>query len=200
MFQLYQVIYYLRVATFTASDVLILPTIVGIFPGRGSVIWRDWYTHDVVNSSPGESTTLQAPLGHINVHIRDSSAILMHAKPAYTIEETRQGPFSLLVSQSSRGEAFGTAYLDDGISNPPGPSRIVTFSATNQQVKINSSGSFIVAQKLQQVTILGVKNQPKTLLINGEKSGTLSYFPQQQKVVVSGLNIDLNKPTTVSWK
>ncbi|KAF9043212.1 glycosyl hydrolases family 31-domain-containing protein [Panaeolus papilionaceus] len=189
------------------SDILVTPvlapnvsTVSGIFPGRGSVIWRDWYTHDVVNSSPGESTTLQAPLGHINVHIRDSSAILMHAKPAYTIEETRQGPFSLLVSQSSRGEAFGTAYLDDGISNPPGPSRIVTFSATNQQVKINSSGSYIIAQKLQQVTILGVKNQPKTLLINGEKSGTLSYFPQQQKVVVSGLNIDLNKPTTVSWK
>ncbi|PPQ71212.1 hypothetical protein CVT24_009993 [Panaeolus cyanescens] len=189
------------------SDILVTPvlapnvtTVSGVFPGRGSVIWRDWYTHDVVKFSPGQATTLEAPLGHINVHIRDSSAILMHAAPAYTIEETRQGPFSLLVSQSSSGHAFGTAYLDDGISNPPGPNRVVTFSVKNQQLRISSSGQFNVAQKLKEVTILGVETKPKTLLINGNKSGTLSYFPQQQKVVVSALSIDLNKPSTVSWK
>src|ERR1700733_4006377 len=82
---------------------------IGIFPGRGNVVWRDWYTHDIVEYTSGVAMTLTAPLGHINVHVRDGSAILLHAVPAYTIEETQQGPFSLLVSLSADSQAFGTA-------------------------------------------------------------------------------------------
>ncbi len=109
-------------------DFLLIKYYLGIFPGRGQVIWRDWYTQERVNASIGTNTTLDAPLGHINVHIRDGAALLLHSSPAYTVEETRQGPFSLLVSLSSAGEAFGTAFLDDGVSFPPGPSTTVTFN------------------------------------------------------------------------
>ena len=171
----------------------------GIFPGRGSVIWRDWYTHDVVNATPGANTTLPAPLGHINVHLRDGSAILLHAQPAYTVEETRQGPFSLLVSQSSDGKAFGTAFIDDGISNPPGPSKTLSFVGSTGQLQIRAKGTFVIKQILQDITILGV-NRLTTVTLHGETVKKWAYFEAQRKLVISEVNWDLNKPVSLSWK
>ena len=172
----------------------------GIFPGRGSVVWRDWYSHDVVNATAGAPTTLAAPLGHINVHIRDGSAILLHSAPAYTIEETRQGPYSLLVSQTTQGVAHGTAYVDDGISSPPGPSRTLSFAATKNQVSITGAGGFHIASKLQDVTVLGVGAKPATVLLNGQRVGNWTYTVQQHKLVAHTVGADLNQPLTLQWK
>jgi hypothetical protein len=112
-------------------DVLVTPvllpntsTVAGVFPGRGRSVWRDWYTHEVVDAAPGANVTLAAPLGHINVHVRDGAAILLHAAPAYTVAETRRGPFELLVTQAADGVAMGEAYVDDGESVPPTPSKV----------------------------------------------------------------------------
>ena len=107
-----------------------------------------------MDSSDG-TATFSAPLGHINVHVRDGSAILLHAEPGYTTTETRAGPYSLLVSQASDGYAFGTAYIDDGISIPPTPNTTVEFHAKKGSLSITSSGSFKVDQSLESVTILG---------------------------------------------
>jgi alpha-glucosidase len=171
----------------------------GIFPGRGKTVWRDWYTHDVVNATVGGNTTLAAPLGHINVHIRDGAALLLHETPAYTIEETRQGAFALLVTQSVDGHAFGSTYLDDGVSDPPGPSTTVTVSASKGSVKISSAGKFHVAQKLTQVTVLGVAKKPTSVSVGG-KAVKFTYASAQQKVVLTGLSVDLNKGATIEWK
>lgn len=172
---------------------------LGLFPGRGSVVWRDWYTHDVVKSTPGTLTTLSAPLGHINVHIRDGAAILLHAQPGYTIEETRQGPYSLLVSQSSAGIAHGTAYIDDGISSPPGPSRILAFSAVKNAVYISVEGTFRIAQTLANIAVLGVGASPSSVSLNGRKVGNWTYAVQQAKLVVE-VNADLNQPISLQWR
>ncbi|KAF8177576.1 glycosyl hydrolases family 31-domain-containing protein [Mycena galopus ATCC 62051] len=186
-------------------DILVTPVLTpnvssvdGIFPGRGKTIWRDWYTHDVLNASSGANTTVAAPLSHINVQIRDGAALLLHGTPAYTVEETRQGAFSLLVSQSADGNAFGTTYLDDGVSDPPGPNTIVTVHASNDTVKITSAGAFHVAQKLAEVTILGVANQPRSVTVGGYMQ-SFSYAAKQEKVVISNVSVDLNVGTTIKW-
>ncbi|KAJ7248672.1 glycosyl hydrolases family 31-domain-containing protein [Mycena rebaudengoi] len=188
-------------------DILVTPvltsnvsTVDGIFPGRGKTIWRDWYTHNVINATVGANTTLSAPLGHINVHIRDGAALLLHELPAYTVEETRQGPFALLVAQSADGSAFSTAYIDDGISDPPGPSTTVTFQASKNSVKITSEGEFKVVQKLVQVTILGVETKPTLVSVSGNAVQEFTYNSAQQELVLTGLAVDLNEGTTVSWK
>jgi alpha-glucosidase len=164
------------------------------------VIWRDWYTHDVVESTPGTPTTLAAPLGHINVHIRDGAALLLHAQPAYTIEGTRQGPYSLLVSQTAKGLAHGTAYVDDGISSPPGPSRVLTFSATKNAVSISGHGGFHIAQRLADITVLGVGAKPSSVSLNGQKVGIWTYAAQQGKLSAVGVDADLNSPVLLTWK
>ncbi|KIM86518.1 glycoside hydrolase family 31 protein [Piloderma croceum F 1598] len=187
-------------------DILITPvltpnasTVDGIFPGRGTVVWRDWYTHDVVNATSGANTTLPAPLGHINVHVRDSSAILLHAQPRYTIEQTRQGPFSLLVSLSADGQAFGTAFVDDGVSNPPGPSTTLSFTGSKGQLRIQAKGTFNIKQPLQDITILGVK-RPTKVMFQDETAKHWIHIEAQDKLVVSNINGDLNGRVFLEWK
>ncbi|KAJ4469268.1 glycoside hydrolase family 31 protein [Lentinula aciculospora] len=193
------------------ADILVTPvldpnvsTVDGIFPGRGQVTWRDFYTHAVVNASNG-TATLSAPLGHINVHIRGSSALLLHANPGYTTAETREGPFTLLVSLESNNNsnrAFGTAYIDDGVTNPPTESRHLTFSSTADQLHISSRGNFTVRQKLQQITILGVTVKPTQVSV-GETNvvgvDSWQFLPELQKLVVSDVSVDLNSAQTISW-
>ena len=161
--------------------------------------WRDWYTHDVVNATVGGNTTLAAPLGHIPVHIRDGAALLLHSAPAYTIAETRQSPYELLISLPADGVAFGTAYFDDGESLPPTPHRDVRFDVSKGRIVFSSSGAFAVGPKLESVTVLGTQ-KPKSVAVGGKAVRSWEYFSAQQKLVVSGLNIDLNAPETVlTW-
>ncbi|KAJ7080919.1 glycosyl hydrolases family 31-domain-containing protein [Mycena belliarum] len=189
------------------SDILVTPVLTpnvssvdGIFPGRGKMIWRDWYTGATLNATAGANTTLPAPLGHIPVHVRGGAALLLHSAPAYTIEETREGPFALLVSPAADGSAFGTSYLDDGVSNPPGPSTTVTVRASTGRVKIESTGKFRVAQKLEAVTVLGVAKKPAKVEVGGKKVKGVTFTDAEEKLVISGLAVDLNKGTTISWK
>ena len=181
------------------DQVRCLNSLVGIFPGRGCVVWRDWYTHDVVNATSGANTTLPAPLGHINVHIRDRSAILLHAQPTYTIEQTRQGPFSLLVSLSADGQASGTAFVDDGVSNPPGPSTTLSFTGSEGQLMIQAKGTFDIKQPLQDITVLGVK-RPTKVMFQGETVKNWIHVEAQNKLVVRKINGDLNSLVVLEWK
>lgn len=174
------------------------PPKTGIFPGRGSVIWRDWYTHDVVNATSGANTTIDAPLGHINVHIRDGSVLLLHSKPAYTTAETRAGPYSLLISQAAGGSAFGSAYIDDGETIPPTPNRTIVFNVSKRSLKVSTQGNFHVAQKLDTITILGT-NRPSKVLVDDRPVVNFQYLQAQQKLVLGGLNIDLNQAVSVRW-
>ncbi|OAX37415.1 hypothetical protein K503DRAFT_783640 [Rhizopogon vinicolor AM-OR11-026] len=78
-------------------------TVDVVFPGRGSVIWREWYTHAVVNAISRGNTTLDAPISYINVHIRDSSALLLPSKNLDT-RSTRltRAPSAPRIHQCSR--------------------------------------------------------------------------------------------------
>ncbi|KAJ7311650.1 glycosyl hydrolases family 31-domain-containing protein [Mycena albidolilacea] len=188
------------------KDILVTPVLTpnvssvgGIFPGRRKTVWRDWYTPRRIERDCAREYHVSCPLGHINVHVRDGAAILLHQTPAYTVEETRQGPFSLLVTQSMDGHAFGTTYLDDGVSDPPGPSTTVTVRSSKSTVMISAEGAFHITQKLAEVTILGVMHKPNEVFV-GDKRKAFNYAGPQQKLVISKLALDLNGHTTIEWK
>ncbi|KAI9062325.1 glycoside hydrolase family 31 protein [Trametes sanguinea] len=192
-------------------DLLVTPvltpnvsTVDGIFPGQGRVQWRDWYTHAVVDAAISTNTTLDAPLGHINVHIRDGSALLLYDSPAYTIAETRRSPFALLVAQASDGYAFGTAYLDDGESVPPTPNMTLTVTASKGELAIRPEGDFRVHQGLAKITILGAgRARPTDVRVNGGplRNGSGWQFDTGlERLVISGLSVDLNSPVSVTWR
>ena len=103
-------------------------TVNGVFPGIGEgTRWYDWYTLQEVKASPTENVTLDAPLEHINVHVRGGS-ILPLQQPKYTTGETRNTPYSILVALDDNNEAEGSLYLDDGVSLHPNVTRLVQVS------------------------------------------------------------------------
>ncbi|GJE89250.1 glycoside hydrolase family 31 protein [Phanerochaete sordida] len=187
-------------------DLLVTPvlapnvsTVDGIFPGNGRTIWRDWHTHAVLNTSSSGPTTLAAPLGHVPVHVRSGAAILLHARPGYTIAATRRSPYTLLVALTADGRADGSAYLDDGVSAPPTACRDVRFTAGRGRVVIASEGAYVVGPKVESVTVLGAA-RPTRVSVGG-RSVEWRYEEGLQRLVVSGLGVDLNVgETVVAWE
>lgn len=70
----------------------------------------------VVKPDSNGQAELLTPLGDINIHIRSGSIILIHDKPGYTLTETRQSGYGLIIHLDSNGQAKGEAVLDDGSS------------------------------------------------------------------------------------
>jgi alpha-glucosidase (family GH31 glycosyl hydrolase) len=109
-------------------------TVTGYFPSSGRTTWRDWTTGEVsiliyhrklqamcaetqvVKPDGKGQAELLTPLGKINVHIRSGSVVLIHDKPAYSLTETRESPYGLVIHLDAKGEAKGEAVLDDGLS------------------------------------------------------------------------------------
>ena len=91
------------------------------------------------------------------------------------------------------------AYIDDGISNPPGPNRILKFFSTANQVAISVEGDFKVEQPLTDVTILGVNCKPTSVLLNGQKVDSWTYAQQQSKLVAHEIDADLNAHLSLEW-
>lgn len=134
------------------------------------------------------------------MHIRGGSAILLFSKPAYTIEETRSGGYSLLVSLAADGTAFGTAYIDDGLSVPPTPHLDLTFSVQSARLSIKSQGDFSLSESLDTITILGADEaQSASVEVNAQEHSAWSYDPDVQELVLSGLGLDLNDANSISW-
>jgi alpha-glucosidase len=110
---------------FVGSALLITPvlqpnasTATGYFPTMNDTTWVDFSTHSRLDTRDGDEQTLDLPLGKIGVHVRSGSVLLMHEKAGYTLKETRDGGWAVLVVLDGKGEAAGTGIVDDGISLP----------------------------------------------------------------------------------
>jgi alpha-glucosidase len=123
----------------------------------------------------------------------------MHHNPSYTIAETRDTPYSLLVFQADDGYAFGHAYVDDGESTPPTPSRDIYFRGAKSQLKIESRGNFDIEPRLERITILNIA-RPRSVLVQGSKVYDWDYIDKQQKLSISGLEVSLNEEIVVKWE
>jgi alpha-glucosidase len=184
----------------------------GILPGRGQVVWRDWYSHAIVNQENPPSTSgngsntvvvdLDAPLGHIPVLVRSGAALLLHSQPGYTTRASAALPYALLVSLSREGDAYGTALVDDGETETT-QSRTLVFNAHDKTLEISTSGEdlFEIVQPLGIITILGIDRAPKRVRMDGMVIPTRKWVFDSavQRLVVSGLSIDLNGRCAISW-
>ena len=98
----------------------------GVFPGiEEGTRWYDWYSLEEVEVvRPHDNVTMQAPLEHINLHVR-GGYILPLQRPGNTTTATKANPYSLLVALDAHGCAAGSLYLDDGESIEPDATKIV---------------------------------------------------------------------------
>jgi alpha-glucosidase len=153
-----------------------------------------------------------APLGHIPVHVRSGAALLLHSQPGYTTRASAAMPYALLISLSSDGHAYGTALIDDGetlVTNDGEDGhtgaathqRTLLFNVRGRSLEIRGEGTFAVTQPLGVITVLGVDPRPRRVRINGVKVPyqKWDYTPVVQRLVISGLTIDLNERSAVTW-
>ena len=122
---------------FLGPAVLVTPVLTqgaanvsGVFPGAGKgEVYYDWYTRAAVNVSAGQNLTLDAPLGHIPVHVRGGHVIATQ-EMAMTTRAARSTPWSMLVALSLEGTASGSLYVDDGESVEPDSTLVMDVSLT----------------------------------------------------------------------
>lgn len=145
---------------------------------------------------------LDAPLGHIPVLVRSGAALLLHSQPGYTTRASATLPYALLVSLSREGNAYGTAVVDDGETETT-QSRTLVFNAHGKTLEISTSGEdlFEIVQPLSVVTILGIDRAPKRVRMDGTVIPTRKWVFDSavQRLVVSGLLVDLNGRCVISW-
>lgn len=159
--------------------------------------------------SGGSTIHLDAPLGHIPVLVRSGAALLLHSQPGYTTRASATAPYALLVSLGSEDHAYGTAILDDGESLKPDnedravvtQSRTLTFEVHDELLEVGGQGAFRVAQTLGVITVLGVNKAPRRVRLDGANvpSRKWVYDSAVQRLVVSGISVDLNGRSTVAW-
>ncbi|KAG2733880.1 hypothetical protein G9P44_003405 [Scheffersomyces stipitis] len=156
----------------------------GVFPGAGvSEVYYDWYTHEKQDFRNGKNETLAAPLGHIPLHVRGGH-ILPLQEPGYTVAESRENPFALLVALDNEGNASGKLYLDDGESLEIEESLYVDFVAHSKSLTASSFGEYNVSQPLANITILGVEKKPKQVEFEDSK---VKFSYENSTIFVTGL-------------
>jgi hypothetical protein len=98
--------------------------------------------------------------------------------------------------------------LDDGVSLPVVSSRTLVFRAAGGRLQIRSQtsagdgqGEFDVEQRLESMILLGIEKSPKSVRVNGQRlqAGDMEFEEEKQKIVLTGLSVDLNKNVLVEW-
>lgn len=169
------------------------------FPSAGGK-WRNVFTHEALDVPANKNVSISAPLSTINVHQRPGTAMLSYASHGYTIHETMQKPYSLLVNLNSEGAAKGSAYVDDGISMPPTPNRELTFAASGRSLRGAVSGDYDIQSRLQHVVLMGIESKPSSLKAQGNDVLKHAHYDASRQLLnATHLDIDLNKEWSLEW-
>jgi len=167
-------------------------SVEGYFPEG---VWYDWYTHE--SFSGPTSKVLAAELEHIPVHIR-GGYIIPTQGPSLTVYENRNKPFELLIALDVDKKASGRLYLDDGKSiNVDGKFSEIEYTVKNGTLTAKGSYNYDEAQKLHEITVLGVSAKPSKVTVNGKE--VQFDYSKKNELVIKNLDISMNADFTVSW-
>ena len=189
-------------------------------------VWYDYYTHERFVSE-GTTITLDAPLDLLPLHIRGGHVVPMQL-PAYTIAESRQQPFQLVVALDGDDAAAGSLYLDDGCVAALGAHRVrwaashsvpraslfprqrcseslqvqaatrITYAAANRRLEATGTFGYTTVPTLNRVTVLGVSPAPTQVVLDGA-AVPFSYDGDRLVLAVDGLSVSMNAPFTLAW-
>ncbi|KAI1326111.1 glycosyl hydrolases family 31-domain-containing protein [Xylariaceae sp. FL0255] len=159
------------------------------------------YTQAPAANTSG-TATIDAPPGVLPLYIRGGT-ILPQQAPGYTVYESRQGSWSLLVALDEDGNGSGTTYLDDGKSMSPQQTQRVTLAAQGKTLTAKIEGSYDFADygvsppPLDKVIIMGLSSYVEnTTQFNGKSVGAMYNAVDQTLIVQNGL---LNLTSTGAW-
>lgn len=189
---------------FLGDELLVTPvltpnmtTVEGYFPGNEP--YYDLYTGKKLETSEGKAE-LDAPLTHINVHVRGGSVLVKHSTADLTVTETTESPFNIMVAVDNEKTARGSYWFDDGSSefgNTP---------ITQLNVQVNRDGitsdfgqnDYQIGQMLDMIAVAGCEMAPEHVK-NNDMETEFNYDADMQVLTIKGLNQSLNAPLNISW-
>ncbi|WWC89838.1 uncharacterized protein L201_004766 [Kwoniella dendrophila CBS 6074] len=154
----------------------------------------NYFTHQLYPASAHQTLTLQTPLSTFPLLIQGGSIIPSRQRVRRSSPLMWQDPFTLTIATSKEGKASGQLYLDDGVgygytqgeyiwrsfdfngkslsskSKSPSPtSSSSDTSVVEYDSENNNCAQAISHVKIEEITILGLSNKPKSIKINGEE-------------------------------
>lgn len=161
--------------------------------------WYDWYTHEVTSDSKSKvkTFTLDAPLTHIPIHIRGGSII--PAKTAkYTVGETFETDYKLIIALDNKNRATGRLYIDDGESLHVKSSSDITFDYKNGKLTASGKFGYSKAEKLASVTIISESAKRLNKATVNKKAYKLTH--DTNSATLEGVSISLTKSFSIDFK
>ncbi|KAJ2726702.1 hypothetical protein GGI07_000426 [Coemansia sp. Benny D115] len=168
-------------------------TVNAFFPkGR----WYDWYTSAAIKGA-NANITLDAPLEHVNVHVRGGK-ILPGQNPGQTTTASRANDFFVIVAADENDAASGRLYYDDGETFDTAH-RWIDFTYGDNVLEIKQvEGSYKIQPRLTKITLLGVSNV-RTVMVNNRHVKPSKITHVNGATILEGLSIDLNTRSIISF-
>ncbi|KAI9504988.1 glycoside hydrolase family 31 protein [Coemansia spiralis] len=158
-------------------------------------IWYDWYTYSQIQGK-NKNITLDAPLEHVNVHIRGGK-ILPAQVPALTTTDSRKNDFYLIVAADANNCSSGKLYYDDGETFTT-DHRWIDLKYADNMLFINQiEGSYTISPPLTKILLLGVADVQTVVVNDSHVNGNITNINGAS--IIDELSIDLNKRTVVSF-
>ncbi|GAC93447.1 glycoside hydrolase [Pseudozyma hubeiensis SY62] len=171
--------------------------IKAFFPEAGGK-WRNVFTWESLDVESNKNVTVSAELSTINVHLRPGSALLTHSHPAYTVHETAQSKFALVINLNTQGQAEQAFYLDDGTTPAPTPNSTLTVKASNQTLTAHLHGNYTPHQNLSHIVLLDVKHKPNSVTFDAQQAN-FTWDQSRSLLNITGLNADFQNNWQISW-
>merc|ERR1719427_581447 len=175
--------------------------VMGYFPAQSR--WFDFYTGKEIESS-GKFIKLDAPLEHINLHVRGGYVIPMQ-EPSVTTALSRNNPMKLLIALDTNYEATGTLYWDDGESRDPGENyALLQFTCAENKLTISidhsPSGSIDGFDELiyDEIWVMGLNEAITSVTADGSDVSTIEVT-SDNLVKISSLSLKVNAGHEIEW-
>ncbi|KAI2805589.1 hypothetical protein BLOT_004587 [Blomia tropicalis] len=158
-------------------------TMVKAYFPRGR--WYEYYSGHLASKSDGGYQDISAVEQNINLHLRGGHIIPTHNKNYQSIRETRKyNGFQVIVALDENNQAYGTMYIDDGISQNIKDSLMVHFYAQYNNISVwidyandpNTKGNFCRQQQLatsdevntmiENIKIYGIIQKPLKMAVS----------------------------------
>jgi alpha-glucosidase len=151
-------------------------------------IFYDFKTYEAINGTGAPVDLSNIDYTQIPVHIRGGVVLPLRVQSANTTAALRKKDFELVVAPNRSGKAYGSLYMDDGVSIQQQATLDATYIYSGKSLKVTSRGSYNVGGlKYLSVKILGVASAPRSANLNGRNvvGGKLAYNPTSKSITIS---------------
>ncbi|KAI0695583.1 alpha-glucosidase [Cerioporus squamosus] len=125
--------------------------------------------HTLAATQGGSATTLtNVNFTTIPVSIKGGGVLPLRTSSAMTTTELRKTDFELVVAPSAKGTAFGSLYLDDGVSITQKRTTTVDFAYKGGKLTVKGSFGYPTGVNVSRVRFANTKSAPKIVKLNGK--------------------------------